>query len=157
MCITKEIEQECIPSKFKRELKHPIFKSKMDHIPTYLTENLDLVGTAFNYILRFYLERTIKSKDIKCDWVAYDELLNIKNKLTSKDYNLGNNVVVEAMINYSRYIEYGNITDALFVSTLKLAKIDMCSPCGHFVDLDEVDSVDIEDLKNLYKSLNTIS
>ena len=59
------------------------------------------------------------------------------------------------MINYSRYIEYGNITDALFTSALKLARLDNCFLCGYFDYLDEVDSADIEDLKNLYKLINS--
>lgn len=151
MSLTTIIKQKNISSKFNGELKHPFFKRKGNTLATSLTKHLGLVETALDYILRFYLERTIKKNDITRDWVVYDELLFIKNKLTSKDYKVGNNVIVEAMINYSRYIEYGNITDELFASALKLAKIDNCFLCGYFNDLDEVDSADIEDLKNLYR------
>jgi len=58
MSLTTIIKQKNISSKIN--IKTPFFQKKDDALATPLTKHLGLVETALDYILRFYLERTIK-------------------------------------------------------------------------------------------------
>ena len=115
-----------------------------------MTTNYSLIGTAFDYLLRFYLERINKnSKTSK--WVSYLSLDLIE------DGRLKDNIsklIKNAEKNYQKYLDDGMLNDELLKSCIHLAQIDIIFRAG-IVDenIGLCDSSNIQDLRNLYALL----
>lgn len=56
MSLTSVLKQKYIISKFKEELKYPVLGIKDTIKAVPLTKHYSLVGTSFDYLLKFYLE-----------------------------------------------------------------------------------------------------
>jgi hypothetical protein len=103
------------------------------------TLNYGLVGTAFDYLLRFKIER-----ENKCETTPW-----IASRL--EHYPLEEKIIFEARSLLSKYLKTGKMTDALMESALKLATIDNVVRSGQGADqIGIVDPLDLVDLSNLY-------
>lgn len=101
--------------------------------------NYGLVGTAFDYLLRFKIERENKCETTP--WVA--------SRL--EHYSLEGKIISEARSLLSLYLKTGKMTDALKESALKLATIDNVVRSGQGADqIGIIDPLDLADLTNLY-------
>jgi hypothetical protein len=155
--------------KFKTEFLTPSLNLKAELKAPPLTNNYGIVGTAFDYLLRFYLEYHNKDTFIQKDfWVAdgsFERLcFNLKStreevatgfrsdkKIKTKDLlEIITNQYKETKINYNYYIDNGVITDELICNTIFLAKLDVLYRAG-FIDenLDNYNHEDIKDIKSL--------
>lgn len=112
------------------------------------TKNYSLIGTAFDYLLRFHLER-LNPNTLTKPWVAQTgvELTKTKPKIHKQ---------LKALINairagpYSDYIKTGNLSETVFASTIVLAKLDMIYRIGRLEpNIMDYENEDILDLKNL--------
>ena len=119
-----------------------------------LTKNYALVGTAFDYLLRFYLER--KYDFCKSGtWVAETSLMLLK-ELTLVDSSMEpvakqvKAILDDARLKHKEYIETGELNDDLLRICLKLGKIDSIRRSGRIPeDMNSVDELDVKDLRNL--------
>lgn len=107
------------------------------------TQNYGLVGTAFDYLLRFKIERKNKCKAMP--WIAS----------TPKQIPLAEEINVEARTLLNLYLKTGKMTKALMESALKLATIDNVVRSGQGADMvGSINPLDLEDLSNLYKLID---
>ncbi|OIQ72020.1 hypothetical protein GALL_463610 [mine drainage metagenome] len=131
------------------------------------TLNYGLVGTAFDYRLRFRIER-----ENKCDtrpwiaslwsgssFVAQSELseagLDIDINYMSERSSSIEDINSEARTLLDLYLKTGNMTDALIESALKLATIDIVFRSGRYEDqIGIVNPLDIADLSNLFELID---
>lgn len=154
--------------KFKTEFLTLSFKLKAELKAPPLTTNYGIIGTAFDYLLRFYLEYHNKNTCIERSfWVADGSFkmlcLHLKStgevvtgfrrdKLFKKQYLLAiiTDQYEQTKINYNNYVGNGQITDELICNTIFLAKLDVLYRAG-FIDenLDNYNHEDIKDLKSL--------
>ncbi|WP_293123975.1 hypothetical protein [Microcoleus sp. bin38.metabat.b11b12b14.051] len=160
--------------KFKTEFLTPSFKLKAELKAPPLTTNYGIVGTAFDYLLRFYLQYHNKDTCIQRNsWVADDSFkklsLHLKSttgevvtgfrgdKLFEKSDLLGiiTDQYEQTKINYNNYVDNGQITDELIGNTIFLAKLDGFYRAGLIDEnFDNYKYEDIKDIKSLISLLD---
>jgi len=169
--ILKDKNNQALRDKLKTEFARPEFSLKTEIKATPLTNNLQIVGTAFDYLMRFYLQHHNKNTFIQNDnsWVA-DSSYNILTRKFSKnldsDIKTGSNndkifkakdllkIISEqydqTKNNYSKFIEDGQLSDELIANTIYLAKLDTYFR-SRIIDqhFDYHDPEDINDLKSI--------
>ena len=126
-----------------------------------LTKNYSLVGTAFDYLMRFYLQR-LNSNSIVGTWVAEEAISLLDNPLISQ--LLGSspqlrkkatNIIHHAKELYVKYLTAGRMTDELIKHSIYLAQLDVIYRAG-IIDsnLGKANRKDVDDLKNLISVAN---
>lgn len=155
--------------KFKTEFLTPSLNLKAELKAPPLTNNYGIVGTAFDYLLRFYLQYHNKDTFIQKDfWVADGsfKMLCLHLKSTREEVATGfrsdkvfkrqdllaiiTDQYEQTKINYNNYVNNGQITDELICNTIFLAKLDVLYRAG-FIDenFDNYNHEDIKDIKSL--------
>lgn len=111
-----------------------------------LTSNYMLVGSAFDYLLRFYIEAH-NQKVITRPWIAYDSLTNLEE--TEREQ--AESIIEAAKKTLSAYLKNKEMTDDLIKSAIFLAKLESVYRAGiNWENINfEIDPRDILDLKNL--------
>ena len=144
--------------KFKTEFPFPGFNSKNDLLAPPLTKNYGIIGTAFDYLLRFYLQFQNKDKCIVSDdWVAKYGYVGIRQAWKGKKEELLklSKRFSEVKKRHKLFVENGNPSNQLIASTLFLAKLDLHFRSGLIApDIFIESTLDIQDLKNLYNAIN---
>jgi hypothetical protein len=111
------------------------------------TQNYSLVGTAFDYLLRFHIER-LNPQSITRSWVAEDavELTRVQPKIYEKLKMLLDRSKEE----HELFLKNGTLSKGILVSSILLAKLDLIYRAGRLdPNLFTIDDGDIVDLKNL--------
>lgn len=75
-----------VRDKFKQEFVKPKFSSNQEILAPPLTKSYSTVGTAFDYLLRFYLEY-LNSGAITKVWIAYGSCFNLRKVLDELESN----------------------------------------------------------------------
>jgi hypothetical protein len=118
------------------------------------TTNYSLIGTAFDYVLRFKLEKHYDSVDSK-PWVAHNGvslayLTDMTDDLSSEQSL--EDILTNAERIHQDYLETGEVTDELLVATLDLARLDWIYRSMKLSDeFGEANESDIKDLRRLYE------
>jgi len=73
MSLTKFLKEKDVKRKFQEFFPKPRFTAKKEILAPPLTENYSLVGTAFDYLLRFFIEYSYE-QTISNKWVAENSL-----------------------------------------------------------------------------------
>jgi len=163
MSLTLFLKNKDVKDAFKKEFKIPRFKLQGELLAPPLTNHYALVGTAFDYLLRFYIKR-LNPNAIEQPWISEVSLdllkeaqldnLGLDNLFEMVEESPVYKKVVE-IIDYSKlvygeFIKNGILNSDLFKAVLLLAQVDVIYRAG-IVDenLGTVDKKDIEDLRNL--------
>lgn len=150
MSLTSFLDNVDARQKFRQEFRKPRFRTKTEPLAPPLTNHYGLVGTAFDYLLRFYVRYLNPKKALDRKWVAEMALEIIKAKNYEPLYKKACNILSKAEENHSAFLETGRINDELIKSTLLLAQLDLVFRTG-IVDqnIGVIDNKDVEDLRNL--------
>lgn len=146
MSLTSFIKEPDVRKKFAETFSLPDINLEAEMKAPPITKHYILVGTAFDYLLRFYVKRNNPSAITK-KWVAETALIrvvdkNLKTKLI--------NTIENSKSIYQKYLKDGVLTDNILRTTILLAKIDPIYRSGYIdPNIDAVDEGDIEDLRNL--------
>ena len=155
MSLTSFLEIPDVRAKFQMEFKKPKFDIKRELLaPPLLGAQPRLVGTAFDYLLRFYVKYlNPQAEEDEGGWVAERAVKMLKRRGENSLYELGNAAVIEARENYQQFLKTGEFTDDLLRSTLLLAKLDPFSRRSDYIveNLQFIDNEGIADLWNLIK------
>lgn len=159
MSLTSFLEIPDVKAKFKAEFTKPKFDVKRELLaPLILEGHSQLIGTAYDYLLRFYAKYlNPHSEEDEGGWVAERAVKWLKRQGQNQLYELGNVAVVDARRNYLNFLETGQFTDELLRSSLSLAKLD---PLMRRIDynvgnLEFIDQEDVSDLWNLINVVDT--
>jgi len=145
-------------NKFKDEFPKPAFAFDKPLIAPALTNNYGVIGTAFDYILRFFIEFHNKKKSVESTkWVS-----DISFNRLAKRFEPNSDKFSElayrykrAKENYEKFIESGKISNHLLADALFLAKLDLYIRIGVIApDLFDENELDIQDLNSIYAALN---
>jgi len=118
------------------------------------TSNYALIGTAFDYVLRFKLERDYESVDSR-PWVAQQGVTF--GELGHDEEEIGTDrplqdILIDAQELHQEYLESGVMTDDLLAATLDLARLDWIYRSGRISDeFGQASEGDIRDLRQLYE------
>lgn len=168
MSLTSFLKLPDVKEKFRQEFKVPKLAVQKKLLAPPLSKRYALVGTAFDYLLRFYLQRLNEKNAIRRSWVAEDSL-NVLYKaipFSSGEYNLdtgklvikGNDDLIkkakrvfsQAGAEHERYVVTGDITGKLIKSTIYLAQLDFIYRVGYIDEnLGTAYKEDVQDLQNL--------
>lgn len=166
MSLTKFLSNnQDVRDRFRQQFNKPPLAIDKDLLAPPLSNRYTLVGTAFDYLLRFYVKR-LNPDAVETQWVAEHCLTQLLSPLlvdatididgTAVDYTetkltkRAKRIIEQAKANYSAYLRSGRITDDLFKSALCLAQLDPIYRAG-FIDenMGNVQDEDIEDLRKL--------
>jgi len=147
MSLTNFMRNKKLNMKFKEIFKSPNFNQEVPILAKPKTKNYALIGTAFDYLLRFYIAKNnnIISKKWVCEDIEY---------LVKFDDNLKE--ITEEIINnaknaYKEYLNKGLISENIINSVIYLAKLDgILRSGGVLPNSIDIEPGDIEDLKKLY-------
>lgn len=161
MSLTSFLKLPDVKAKFRQEFKVPKLAVQKKLLAPPLSRRYAMVGTAFDYLLRFYLQRLNKENVINHRWVAESGLNRIIP--LSFEYNLdtgklaiddglmkkAKRVFSRCCAEHERYIVTGNITDKLIKSTIYLAQLDSFYRGYGDENLGTAYKEDVQDLQNL--------
>lgn len=170
-------ERQELRDKFKTVFPRPDFNVNVNIVArSSTTNNSSIVGAAFDYLLRLYLEHRRKGKvHSSGEWVADNAFKNLfalskinKSKKIAvgfkKDILINRNhfeytlvsEYIDAKGNYDKYLENGVLTDGLIKSSLFLARLDVYYRSG-IIDpnFGKENDLDIADIQNIFKHINS--
>lgn len=151
MSLTSLLKNKDVKEKFAQEFPMPKFHIVGELIASPKTKHYSLVGTAFDYLMRFYLKR-INSSAITQEWVAESVVDLVDDKKTLKKIQ---EILTNAKKMYAEYLETGKMNDEVIKSSLLLAQLDPIYRAGVIdPNIGVIDPGDIDDLKNLIKLVN---
>jgi hypothetical protein len=159
MSLTSFIKIPEVKSIFKKEfpLSKTLLQGDMKAIP--VTKNYPLVGTAFDYLFRFYLERENPNCVTK-HWVAENSLALLEQTIDEHGKKAPKEMIDafdkmtlylhDAKDTHKEYLKSGNLGDDLLKSSIILAQMDTLYRSGIIPpSLGQVEKGDIKDLRNL--------
>ena len=149
MSLTSFLELTDVKARFRQEFSKPIMPKQKELLAPPLTKNYRLVGTAFDYLLRFYVQQQ-NPQAIHHGWIAERSVKILKSKELTRLYEQAYLIIVQAKEEYARYLETHQVTDDLLKSSLLLAKLDVVYRAKKIPEnLEQIDEKDIEDLRKL--------
>jgi hypothetical protein len=171
MSLTTFLKNRDVKEKFAQQFTKPRFSLKKEILAPPITKHYSLVGTAFDYLMRFYLKH-LKPDAVTKRWVAQLSISHplsplLKNVIIdattheviefteTKDTQKAKHIIETAKMVYSNYLSSGEVTDELIESALLLAQLDPIFRAG-FVDenIGTIDEGDVADLRNLISIVN---
>jgi len=177
MSLTTFLDNKDIRAKFSEEFPKPKFVLKKQILAPPVTRHYKLVGTAFDYLMRFYI-KWLNPEAIAQKWVAESAVrrfiftrsdgieidaqtheINMDEAFMSEDdtqlLKKFEDIISVAKTNYSEYLESGVMTDELIRSAILLAQLDFIYRAG-IVDesIGIIDDGDVADLRKLLSIVN---
>src|SRR3989338_6727179 len=150
MSLTSFIKIKEIRIKFRETFVIPEFVLEKPMAAKPLTSNYMLIGTAFDYLLRFYLKK-LNPNAITNTWVAELAVEQIYGKTHKKALA----IVQKAKQLYNDYLRNGEITKDIMESALLLAQLDRACREGRLgANFGIINKQDVADLENLIKIVN---
>ncbi len=150
MSLTSLISNKDVKARFAQEFPMPKFNKEDKLLAPPLTNRYALIGTAFDYLMRFYLKR-LNPIAITKQWVAEatPQLVRANTRI------LVDELLLEAHVTYDQYLKTGDMDDGVLRVCLLLGQLDPIFR-AHYIDpnLGTVDSEDIKDLDNLIRIVN---
>ncbi len=171
MSLTSFVGNKDVRERFRQEFASPKFSVQKPLLAPPLTKHNILMGTAFDYLLRFYLKR-LNAQAVESRWVAEnavsilfkykdgfaihfetDEVDVVPELMPHKAdvamFHKIKRILSEAKDAYKLYVKTGKITNVLLTSAILLANLDIIFRTGRFEDYIELDTVSKEDIKDL--------
>lgn len=146
MSLTSFLKSSEARAKFRETFAKPQIKLGSLTAPP-LTKNYSLIGTAFDYLLRFQLEHWYSLAQGKY-WIAEVAIRCLQPD--TKLYEQANLMIRTARDRHAHFIQTGELSDDLLASCLELAQLDPIFRRADYVPQIRIPDVDdILDLRNL--------
>ncbi len=143
-----------VRDRFQQEFKKPKFVAKMDLVAPPLTTRYSTVGTAFDYLLRFFIQRQNPDTISKDYWIADQALVSLA--FDEDLYVKGQKIISSARKNLGAYLNNGQMSEELIQSALSLATLDPIYRAGvGYEVIGDIYKEDIQDLKNLISGVDS--
>lgn len=142
-----------VRERFRQEFKKPEFLVKKELVAPPLTTHYPTVGTAFDYLLRFFIQHLNPGTSDK-GWVA-ETAVELHLAHNENLYAKGKEIISRAKKDLATYLKNGQMSDALIESALLLATLDPIyrAGVGH-EKIGVVHKDDVQDLKNLISAID---
>ncbi len=146
MSLTTFLAKPDLREKFNSEFAKPKLQVKKEIVAPPLTKHYSLVGTAFDYLMRFHIEYLNPLFVKKQGWIAEAALHLLSDEYLEK----GEAIVRQAKTDLSRFLETGRHNNELIKSALLLAGLDPIFRADvgrEYIGL--IYDQDVQDLRNL--------
>jgi hypothetical protein len=165
MSLITLVKERDVADQIGRVFKRPRLEASVPLLVPPGSRRFTLVGTAFDYLLRFYIKR-INPFAVDRKWVAegalsdpfspilhdaiYDPYTQTNEYKQTDQTRAVERIIHKAKCEHDAYIQSGRITDELLTSVLCLAQIDPMMRAG-YVDreLGLTHEEDVQDLKQM--------
>ena len=156
MSLTAFLKIREVKEKFRETFKRPSMKLEGKLLAPSQTKNYGLVGTAFDYLMRFILEYHNPTA-ITYPWVAEQVPEKLENAVIRGDVERGRKIISEikafseevieyAKKHYQEFLKTGQIDGNLLQACLLLAQTDVIFRSGnHPKDYRKVEEGDMDD------------
>ncbi len=165
--ILRDKDFQELRDRFKADFPKPRIYLKSEILALPRTKHYSIIGTAFDYLLRFYLKNKYP-KAVTQEWVAeFDIESEIENNEIESFFYKGKKVFKKVFVskiekqlnwvkeNYKKYTKYGVLTEDIIISTIFLAQLDIIFRAGIIDDKFGIyHPLDIKDLKQLIAIIN---
>jgi hypothetical protein len=153
MSLTRFIKIPEIKERFTKEFKLPPFNLKSKILCPPVTTHYGLIGTAFDYLLRFHLKYHYPEA-IDKEWVA-KEAVDLVSIINPKFFDKAESMLKDSRKIYAEYLKSGKMNEGVIKATVCLAQLDPIYRAG-VVDpnMGIIDNGDITDLNNLISCVN---
>jgi hypothetical protein len=149
MSLSSFLNQPDVRARFKQEFPKPNLRTNHELLAPPLTKNYSQVGTAFDYLMRFFL-KSLNPQAIERNWVAENSLSLLSAQGFHHLAEQANLIVNQARENYAEFLRTQELSLDLIKSALLLAKLDPFSRRGQILEnLQQIDERDVEDLRNM--------
>jgi hypothetical protein len=161
MSLTTFLANKDVRARFSEEFPKPKFGLKKEILAPPVTKRYSLVGTAFDYLMRFCVKQ-LNPKATTKKWVAESSTermrelgfaLNYQRVRIPIDDNLlakADKMLSQSKKAYSDYIKSGNMNDEVTKCTILLAQLDTYFRAGIIgEDFGIIDEGDVADLQKL--------
>lgn len=154
MSLISFLKASDVRERFRAEFIMPPLGAGKELLAPPLSENYPLIGTAFDYLLRFYIER-LNPKSVTGEWVADQAALcDIESAGCSVSLPA---ILKKAQRAYKKYLRSGTMDDNLLRETICLAQLDVIyrrrllhgADTSYFKTIGKIDPADIRDLQRL--------
>lgn len=149
MSLTSFIDEKDVRERFNKEFVKPALIKNQALLAPPLTQNPRLLGTAFDYLMRFHLKR-LNPQAVETTWIAEYGLERMRRKGLHHSYEQGSLIIAQARERYAELLSTQLLTDELIVSTLLLAKLDAFYRSQKLdQNLQLINEEDVQDLRKL--------
>jgi len=148
LSLTSFLQIPKVKHKFSKTfpLKSPKLSGELRAPPQ--TKHYSLIGTAFDYLLRFHVER-LNPNARTSSWVAEIAVALTQSK-PEIHQKLKNAITMIKKGPYADFRKTGKLSESLFASTILLAKLDVFYRIGRLEpNIFDYQDEDVNDLKNL--------
>lgn len=155
MSLTSFIGRDAVVDALSRHFPPPRGTVGASIQQPWQTTNYALVGTAFDYLLRFWLAHTIPTVHTRSRWVAETGAAMLTSEVFEDLADDAQDVIEEARRERDAYVESGDLTNRLIELTHDLARLDwVYRHSGTPTDLGQYDQRDKIDLRCLVELLD---
>ena len=139
--------------RLRNDFPRPQFDHKLEIKALPQTKNYGVIGTAFDYIVRFTIQHHHKDKCVaKDEWVADIAFRELRMILSPMEMMLLKKRYERSKKTYQNFLRSGKTTDAFYADALFLAKLDLYIRSRYVAPDFSIDNKsDIKDLKKLHQ------
>ncbi|MBD1804053.1 hypothetical protein H6F98_01005 [Microcoleus sp. FACHB-SPT15] len=149
MPLTSFLQFPDVRERFRQEFKKPSLKKQTQPLAAPQTKNYSLIGVAFDYLLRFQLQK-LNPQAVSQNWIAEYGLQYVKQCGSKRLYEQGYFALVQARENYTQFLTTQIMNDEVIKSVLLLAKLEAVVRGANLQeDFLDINERDVEDLKGL--------
>ncbi len=154
MSLTKFLSLPSVKKKFAEEFPLPKADLTGELKAPPISNHYSLVGTAFDYLLRAYIQRlNPESITITYPLVAEDATFRALDNI--RLFSILDKAFKKAEREYNSYLKSGKLDNEIMKSCLVLAQLDLVFRANYIdPNLGHVQKEDIQDLKNLISIVN---
>lgn len=154
MSLTSLIQND---KELRDEIRAVFLRPKLDKKQPLLvqphTKRYGLVGTAFDYIFRFYLEKLNDIQNESKAWVAENVILRVSDK---EIYKTGIEIISNVKKLRKEFIKTGELSQELIRQTLRMSYCDPVFRAGAGIEYigTDADEADIEDIEKQFSLID---
>ena len=154
MNLTTFVNLKEVKDRLRDAFPKPRFSRKAEIKAEPQSTKYGLIGTAFDYLLRFYVEaHNESSRIISTPWVAEYSVPLLKRSKKKDMLAKTEKTLEDARTCYSEYLDNKEISEGLIETSINLAKLDLIYRISYIEPLGKPDPRDVHDLTNLMNAI----
>lgn len=154
MSLTSFVNEKDVLERFNAEFLKPVLIKNQALLVPPLTQNSRIMGTAFDYLMRFHLKR-LNPQAVELPWIAENAWYILDSRGLDELCQQASQILTQAKERYAEFLSTQTLTDELLASTLLLAKLDgFYRALRMDENLLQVDEEDVRDLRALISAVD---
>ena len=156
MSLTSCLNDPPIRQRFAEEFKKPRVTIKAPILAAPISKDPNLIGMAFDYLLRYHVGRLNRVEQVPEKWVAYTAYRLIGTKFPGSELaRKAEHTIVQGRAESDKFYEKGGLPDALLTSCCELAQVERIYRSKFsVVETNKIGDDEIEDLRQLHSILD---